>query len=138
MENEKDYIAIVQCDIVMERCSGYLCEKAFHERIGGFAGYPSDREYRTLYLTCGGCCGLAVHRKLSNLIHKIEAKEGIGKERIVVQLASCITKDNYHGPPCPHVDYMKTLIGNLGLDVREATSISPKAEARREAGRYQS
>jgi predicted metal-binding protein len=138
MEIDKDYIAIVQCDLVMQRCSGYLCEKAFHQRSGGFAGYPADREYRTLFLTCGGCCGLALHRKLSNLVHKIGAKEGIAKDRIVVQLASCITNDNYHGPPCPHLDYLKTLIDNVGLDVLEATSISAKAEARRQEGRYQS
>ncbi|MCL4367839.1 MAG: CGGC domain-containing protein [Actinobacteria bacterium] len=138
MESGKDYIAIVQCDIVMQRCSGYLCEKAFHQRTGGFAGYPADKQYRTLYLTCGGCCGRALHRKLSNLARKIEAKEGIAKDRIVVQLASCITKDNYHGPPCPHLDYLKTLIGNVGLEVLEATSISAKAEARRQEGRYQS
>jgi hypothetical protein len=39
MDN-KDYIAIVQCHIVKERCSGYFCERAFHHRLGGFAVYP--------------------------------------------------------------------------------------------------
>jgi len=43
---DKDYIAVVQCDIVKERCSGYYCEKAFHERTGGFAAYPKDRAGR--------------------------------------------------------------------------------------------
>jgi len=33
---EKDYIVIVQCHIVKERCPGYFCEKAFNERTGGF------------------------------------------------------------------------------------------------------
>ncbi len=132
----KDYIAIVQCHLVKQRCSGYFCEKAFHERAGGFSDYPPDRAYRTLYLTCGGCCGRALHRKLSNLVRKIKAKEGVEKDRIVVQLSSCITRDNTHGLPCPHLDYLKTLIGKLGLDVCENTSISPKAEARRQAGVY--
>jgi len=68
---EKNYIAIVQCALVKQRCSGYLCEKAFHERTEGFAAYSPDKAYRTLYLTCGGCCGRPLHRKLSNLIHKI-------------------------------------------------------------------
>ena len=132
---EKDYIAIVQCHLVKQRCSGYFCEKSFHERQGGFAEYDPGKAYRTLYLTCGGCCGRALHRKLSNLVHKIK-DEGVTKDRIVVQLSSCITKDNYHGPPCPHLDYLKDLIGRLGLDVCEDTSISGKSEARREAGTY--
>jgi predicted metal-binding protein len=123
---DKDYIAIVQCHIVKERCSGYQCERAFHERTGGFENY----------LTCGGCCGRALHRKLGNLVRKIKAKEGIEKDRIVVQLSSCITNDSYHGPACPHLDYLKVLIDKLGLDVCETTSISQKAEKRREQGIY--
>jgi predicted metal-binding protein len=133
---EKDYIAIVQCHLVKQRCSGYFCEKAFHERKGGFAHYIPDKAYRTLYLTCGGCCGRALQRKLSNLVHKLGAKEGIDKDKIIVQLSSCITKDNYHGPPCPHLGYLKELIDKLGLDVCDDTSISPKAEERRRDGIY--
>ena len=133
---EKDYIAVVQCHLVKQRCSGYFCEKAFHERTGGFAGYAYDRPYRTLHLTCGGCCGRPLHRKLSNLMHKIKEKEGIEKDRIAVHLSSCITKNNYHGPPCPHLDYLKELIARLGLDVTENTSISELAEERRKSGVY--
>ena len=122
--DNKDYIVVVQCDLVKQRCSGYFCEKAFHERTGGFAEYPADKAFRTLYLTCGGCCGRAVQRKLSHLVRKLKKQENIEKDRIVVQLSSCITNDNYHGPPCPHLDYLKTLIGRLGLDIREGTEIS--------------
>jgi predicted metal-binding protein len=121
----------------MQRCSGYFCEKAFHERTGGFGVYSVNKAYRTLYLTCGGCCGRPLHRKLSNLITKIQAKEGVAKDRIVVQLASCITKDNYHGPPCPHLDYLKALIGKLGLEYRQDTHVSRRAQERRDAGIYQ-
>ena len=133
---DKQYIAIVQCHLVKQRCSGYFCEKAFHERTGGFTSYSTSKAYRTLYLTCGGCCGRSLHRKLSNLVQKIKAKEKIEKDKIVVQLSSCITKDNYHGPSCPHVDYLKELIGKLELDVCEDTSISKKAEERRQTGIY--
>ncbi|MGD0896952.1 MAG: CGGC domain-containing protein [Thermoguttaceae bacterium] len=131
----KQYIVVVQCDIVMERCSGCFCEQAFHDRTGGFAAFPKERPYRTLYLTCGGCCGRALGRKLSHLRRKL-AKAGIAKEQIAVQLASCIVKDNFHGPPCPHLDYLKTLIARLGLDVVEGTAVSEKAEARRRDGVY--
>lgn len=138
MQN-KSYLAIVQCDIVKERCSGFFCEQAFNERTGGFKDYPTDKAYRTLHLSCGGCCGRAVHRKLSDLIHSAKKKDGIEKSQIAVHLSSCITKDSYHGPPCPHLDYLKTMIGGkLGLDIVEDTSISKKAEERRQAGKYQS
>ena len=131
---DRDYIAVVQCHLVKQRCSGYYCEKAFNERTGGFAVYPADKTIRTLHITCGGCCGRALHRKLGNLVRKIKKSEGVEKDRIVVQLSSCITKDNTHGPPCPHLDYLKSLVAKLGLDVREDTVISQKAEQRRAEG----
>lgn len=137
MDN-KDYIVVVQCDLVMQRCSGYFCEKAFHERTGGFGVYRADKAYRTLYLTCGGCCGRGLHRKLEHLANKLLAQEKVARDRIAVQLATCMTKDNYHGPPCPHLDYIKTLIGRLKLDYRENTHMSMKAQQKRDAGIYQS
>ncbi|MBM4029756.1 MAG: CGGC domain-containing protein [Planctomycetes bacterium] len=133
---QKEYIVIVQCHIVKERCPGYQCEKAFHERSGGFAAYDRDKPYRYLSLTCGGCCGRATHRKLTQLVRSIGKKEGIGKDKIVVQLSSCIANDNYHAPPCPHLAYLKTLIERIGLDVRDGTVLSDKAEQRRQGGRY--
>ena len=138
MTTTPDYVVVVQCDIVMERCSGYFCEKAFNERNGAFGAYAgTQQELRSLYLTCGGCCGRAVLRKLSDLIRAIKKKEGIAKDRIVVHLASCITKDNFHGLPCPHIDYLKTLIQDkLGLALREDSHISEKAEKRRQEGLY--
>jgi predicted metal-binding protein len=133
---EKDYIVVVQCHIVKERCSGYLCERAFHRREGGFADYPADRDYRTIHITCGGCCGRALQRKLVNLIGQHTKKEGVERDRIVVQLSSCITTDNHHGPPCPHLDYLLTLIERVGLDVRMNTVISGATEKRRADGLY--
>ncbi len=133
---DKDYIVIVQCHLVKQHCSGYFCERAYHERTGGFAQYDLEKVYRTLYLTCGGCCGRPLQRKLSNLVQKIKKKEGIEKDRIVVQLSSCITNDSYHGPACPHLAYLKELVAKLDLDICETTSISKTAEKRREDGFY--
>ncbi len=135
---DKTYLVIVQCHLVMQRCSGFFCEKAFHDRSGGFSGYEKDQPLRVAYMTCGGCCGRALHRKLSNLVRKSQAKDGVSKEQIAVHLSSCITKDNYHGPPCPHLGYLKALIAKLGLDVREDTWISTRAEQRRADGIYAS
>ena len=136
MTNRKTYIAVIQCHLVKQRCSGYFCEKAFHERSGAFSAYAGDENLRILYMTCGGCCGRAAHRKLANLIRMSKKRENITKDQIVVHLASCITNDNYHGPPCPHLDYLKELIAKLFLDLVEGSNISPKAEARRREGRY--
>lgn len=134
----KEYVVVVQCHLVMQRCSGYFCEKALHDRTGGFSGYAPDAPLRALFLTCGGCCGRALHRKLDNLVRKIGAKEGVAKDKIVVHLSSCITKDNFHGPPCPHLNYLKALVAKLGLDVREDTHVSKRAEQRRAEGVYAS
>jgi predicted metal-binding protein len=133
---KKEYVVILQCHIVKERCPGYLCEKALRERTGGFAGYPKDKPYRYLSLTCGGCCGRATHRKLTQFLRTIAKKEGISKDQVVVQLSSCMCKDNYHSPPCPHLAYIKTLIERIGLDILEGTVISEKSESRRRSGTY--
>lgn len=135
---EKDYLVVLQCAIVKERCPGYLCEKAFTERTGGFAAYPKDKTYRKINLTCGGCCGKATHRKLTRLKRTIKKREGIEKDKIVVQLSSCMTKDNYHSPPCPHLDYIKTLIARIGIDVCQDTVIDETSEKNRKNGKYNS
>lgn len=132
----KEYLVVVQCHIVKERCSGYFCEKAFQDRSGGFAVYPKDKPYRTLYMTCGGCCGRGVQRRLSHLAGKLKKHEGIEKKQIAVQLSSCITKDNHHAPPCPHLDYLRTIFARLELDVFDDTNISKMSECRRQEGRY--
>ncbi len=136
--DNKSYIVVVQCHIVMERCSGFFCERAFSSRTGGFADLPKDVQPRIVYLTCGGCCGRALQRKLVNLVEKAGKKDGIAKDAILVKLASCVTRDNHHGPPCPHIDYLKLLISRLGLAVSEDTHLSAKSIRLREEGVYKS
>jgi hypothetical protein len=43
-------------------------------------------------------------------------------------------KDNDHGPACPHLGYLKALIGRLKLDICANTVISRKAQERRAQG----
>ena len=133
---EKDYIVVLQCHITKERCSGYFCETSFRERSGGFQAYPRDKDYRVIFMTCGGCCGKATLRKLSHLARLAKRAEGMEKGRIVVQLSSCMTKDNFHSPRCPNIDIIKTLVARVGLDCREDTRISKLAEKRRSQGVY--
>ena len=98
----------------------------------------ADKAFRILTMTCGGCCGRAVHRKLTNFLRTIKKKEGIEKDRVVVELSSCMTNDNFHAPPCPHLDYIKTLLGRIGLEYRQETVIDEKSRQRRQAGVYRS
>ena len=131
-----DYIVVLQCHIVKQRCSGYFCEKSFTERSGGFAAYPKDRPIRINFMTCGGCCGIATQRKLANLLRRLKKDEGVERDRVVVQLASCITTDNHHSPRCRHVDTIRQLIDRVGLDCREDTVINELSEKRRGQGAY--
>ena len=132
----KDFAIIVTCHIVAERCAGYFCERALHYREDAFAGYPADRPLRYVMLTCGGCCGRALQRKLIHQAGLLERKEQIGKERIVVHLSSCITRSNHHGPRCPHLDYLKELVRRVNIDLREDTHLSRESCERRAAGHY--
>lgn len=133
---EKDYVVVLQCHLVKQRCSGYGCERSFHRREGGFADYSSEKRHRFLNLTCGGCCGRATQRKLSHLLRKLKKDEDVAPGRVVVQLSSCITQDNYHAPRCPHVDYIKLLLGRLNVDCREDTVISQRSEQPGREGVY--
>ncbi len=136
--HDNAYVVVVQCHIVKERCSGYLCEHAFSQRTGGFSDYPSDAPIRFLSLTCGGCCGRAIHRKLSNLISQLKKKEDVDKEHIRVHLSSCIAFDSHHGPPCPHKDYLRTMIADkLGLEIIEGSRVSALTDKRRTDGLYE-
>jgi predicted metal-binding protein len=68
----------------------------------------------------------------------LKKKEGIEKDKVAVQLSSCITKDNFHAPPCPHIDYIKELLNKIGIDFYEDTRISDCSEKRRQQGIYRS
>jgi predicted metal-binding protein len=131
-----NYIVVVQCHIVKERCSGYHCEKAFHERSGYFESYADRAGTRMLTLTCGGCCGRALLRKLSHLTRRSKKKENFEKNRFIVKFASCVALGNYHGPVCPHLDYLKSLVRRAGLPFEDGTVLSPTAQRRRDQGCY--
>jgi predicted metal-binding protein len=129
-------IAIIQCSIVHERCSGYYCDRAYVMRTGGFENLDLSDDVRKLSFTCGGCCGRAVHRRLSHLKRKARQTDNIEAHEILVKLSSCMTRDNYHGPPCPHLDYIKELIQKTGISFSCDTAISIKAQEKRAAGVY--
>lgn len=136
---EKGYVVVVQCDqVVHQVCPGFLCEHAFNARKDGFARYPAEQKLRYAAISCGGCTGRAVLRKLMNLKNNLKKREQIDPSTIIVHLSTCITRASHHGPRCPHIDYIKGQVARAGLDCLEDTRISPNSEKARQAGRYPS
>lgn len=134
---KKKYVITVQCDQATHQvCPGMLCEHAFTARTGGFAGYPLEQPLRYNAMSCGGCTGRAVLRKLQNLKNNLKKREQIEPEAIVVHLSTCITRASHHGPRCPHIDYIKGQAARAGLDCVEDSRISDAAEKRRAEGWY--
>ncbi len=134
--SDYEYVVVVQCDIVTEWCPGFFCEQALFEKTDGFADLDQDKNYRATFISCGGCCGRALQRKVSRLLKLLQKKEGIAREKVAVQFSSCITHESHHGPVCPHLEYLKDLIHKLGLEVREGTHFSKTSARKREEGIY--
>lgn len=127
-------VVIIQCDIVSKRCAGYGCMKSFYDRTGPFAAYDDQTRYMTL--TCGGCCGAGIAAKLEDLNHKLK-RYGENKDDVVIHLASCICSDNYHRPPCPFRNYIKTIVQRKGFPVVLGSYLLKGAEKKRQEGVYQ-
>lgn len=127
-------VVIIQCDIVQKECVGYACMKSFYERSGRFTGYDADTKYMTI--TCGGCCGAGVAGKIEDLNRKLK-RWGDDRRDVVVHLASCVVSDNYHRPPCPYRDYIKTIVERKGYPVIFGSYISKTAEKKRQDGIYE-
>ncbi len=135
--SQKKLIMVVQCDETVRKvCPGFICENAFQQRQGGFARYPADIHYRYLSMSCGGCPGRASLRKLMYLKKRLAKKADLVPENVVVHLSSCITRENHHGPRCPHINYIKTQIATAGFDCVEDSYISANAEKKRDANIY--
>ena len=141
MENnsliKKKYIIVIQCHIVKEYCSGFLCEHAFNKRIDCFSCYANNNKLRFLSITCGGCCGRGILRKLQDLIFQARKKEKIIKDEIAVHLSSCVSFESFHGPECPYKKYISKIITKkAGLNLVYGSKLSPIAEAKRKKGVY--
>lgn len=137
IQSEKSMVAVVQCDnSVHEICSGFQCEWAFSVRGDAFAAYPADKPVRYLAISCGGCPGTAVLRKLINLKKGLKKRQQLGPEVVMVHLSSCITRSNHHGPRCPHIEYIKGQIDRADFDYVEDSRLSPLAVKRRAEGMY--
>jgi len=127
-------VAVVQCAVAQERCSGAHCALSFHRREHFFADYGPDVLY--LSISCGGCPGRRVSRLASHLKRLLAREAKIEPHQIAVHLSACVVNENAHYPPCPHLDYIKTILARKGLNVVEGSYVSATSEERRRTGYY--
>ena len=129
------YVAIIQCDIAHNRCSGYACTESFYNREGMFENYEDGVRY--ISFTCGGCCGKSVSAKLEHFAAKCKKYGDIAKEDVTIHLASCMVTDHHHYDRCPHLDYIRDIVRKKGYEnVVEGSYIRKAAAFRREKGIY--
>lgn len=130
-------IGIVQCDYAKERCSGFGCVNSFAQRIDAFAKYPADSAIMVVPFECGGCPGRRIGRSAAHLAKRAKKKADVEKDEIIIHLASCITTDNGHYPPCPHVDYIMEILKRKGIKVKKGSYRSKTAQKKRDEGVYE-
>jgi predicted metal-binding protein len=128
-------VAVIQCHIAHERCPGARCAVVFAERKDRFAPYAKDAVYYVPF-SCGGCPGRRVSRLVTQL-RKVMQKAGVEPGEIVFHLASCMSSDNAHYPPCPHLAYIEKILARKKARVVRGSRISSAAEKRREEGVYE-
>ena len=127
-------VVIIQCDTVQQRCCGYNCTHAFYSREGKFADYDADTHYMSF--TCGGCCGGALTVKLENLRKRLRRFQETDQE-IIIHLSTCMVSDNSHKPPCPHLDYIMTLLSAVQANERGSGYTIEFADNEVVSGKYE-
>ncbi len=129
------YVAVIQCDHTLKRCSGFACSYYFYDRYAGYEGYPEDTKFITM--SCGGCCGTGVAGVLEHFGKKLRTLTDIDKSEVAVHLATCMVTDNRHHDRCPYVDYIKRIIRKNGFEnIVEGTYQSQASRKLREMGEY--
>ncbi len=127
-------VAVVQCAVALERCSGFSCARAFHNRTHGFQGYPESVMF--VPFSCGGCPGRRVSRLVEHLARMAGKKDNIKKKDIRVHFTGCVANDNGHYPRCPFNNYMKAFLKQKGCCVINKGYWSEGSEKRRQSGHY--
>ncbi len=129
-------VAVVQCAIALERCSGFYCANAFHTRQEFFKGYAKDEDIMYMSFSCGGCPGRRTSRLVANVKKQGKKHLKAQEKDIVVHLSGCIVRDNGHYPKCPHLDYIHAIVEQKRLKVVLGSNESELAVKRRKQGYY--
>ena len=73
--------------------------------------------------------------EIGSFAAKCSKNGNISKDDVTVHLSSCMVTDNHHYDRCPHVDYIRDIVGKKGYEnVVEGSFISKSAAFKREKG----
>ena len=102
-------VGLIRCLQTEDTCPGITCFKVMKEKTLAFAGVDEDVELVGM-VACGGCPGKKAIPRAMNMVK-------MGADTIV--FASCITRGNPFGFPCPHAkQMMEAVAAKLGKDIR--------------------
>lgn len=102
-------VGLIRCMQTEDTCQGGTCLKVMKEKTLAFAGIDEDVELVGV-VTCGGCPGKRAIPRAMTMV-----KNGAD----TIAFASCITRGNPFGFPCPHAEQMvKAVSAKLGTDIR--------------------
>lgn len=102
-------VGLIRCMQTEDMCPATICLKVMKHKKLAFEGITEEIEVIGVN-TCGGCPGKKAITRAAEMVKR-------GADTIV--LASCITKGNPIGFPCPHAAQMKTAIENeVGETIR--------------------
>lgn len=93
-------VGIIRCQQTQDYCPGTSDFKVIQNKKGVFEGVEEEIELIG-FNTCGGCPGKKVVLRAQEMVKR-------GADTIV--LASCITRGNPIGYPCPHADKIKEVL----------------------------
>ena len=93
-------VGLIRCIQTEDMCPGTTCFKVMKDKKLAFEGIEEDIEVIGVN-TCGGCPGKKAVTRANEMVKR-------GADTIV--LASCITKGNPIGFPCPNAEKMKEAI----------------------------
>lgn len=99
-------VGVIRCMQTEDFCAGTNCFKMIANKTGSFEGTTEDIEIIG-YVNCGGCPGKKAVLRTRKLL-------SMGVDTIA--MASCITKGNPIGYPCPFMAKMRDLIKNECAD----------------------
>lgn len=93
-------VGVIRCMQTEDMCPGTTDFVCIKNKQGAFSG--ADGEIDIVgFVSCGGCPGKKATTRAAELVRR-------GADTIA--LASCITKGNPIGFPCPHAELMKAAI----------------------------
>jgi len=99
-------VGVIRCMQTEDMCPGTTDFRVIREKKLAFEGMEGDIEIIG-FVSCGGCPGKKAATRAAEMIRR-------GADTIV--LASCITRGNPIGFPCPHAEPIKAALQKIAGD----------------------